>query len=75
VQKRLNYDKAYIDEVWPKYTFALSLDEALIVAMEDEARWMIAHNLTAEKSVPNFADYIREAGLKVVEPKAVTIVR
>jgi hypothetical protein len=43
--------------------------------MEDEARWMIRNNLTTEKQVPDFLDYIREDGLKAVKPEAVNIIR
>jgi NitT/TauT family transport system substrate-binding protein len=43
--------------------------------MEEEARWMIRNNLTGEKQVPNFLDYIYEDGLKAVRPAAVNIVR
>jgi NitT/TauT family transport system substrate-binding protein len=75
VQKRLNYDDAYIETVWPQYTFSLSLDQPLIFAMEDEARWMISNKLTTEKQVPDFLDYIYEDGLKAVRLEAVNIIR
>jgi NitT/TauT family transport system substrate-binding protein len=75
IQKQLNYSDAYIDMVWPQYTFSLSLDRSLIAAMEDEARWMIKNNLTTEKTVPNFSDYIYENGLKAVKPESVNFIR
>jgi hypothetical protein len=43
--------------------------------MEDEARWMIANNLTTEKQVPDFGDYIYESCLKAVKPEAVNLIR
>jgi hypothetical protein len=43
--------------------------------MEDEARWMMGNDLTAEKSVPNFKEYIYLDGLKAVKPDAVDIVK
>ncbi len=46
VQERLNLDAGYMDTVWRQNQFCLSLDQSLILAMEDEARWMIANNLT-----------------------------
>ncbi len=75
VRKRLSYDEAYLDSVWPDNQFYLSLDQSLIVAMEDEARWMIGRGLTKEKTVPNFLDYVYEDGLKAVKPSAVNIIR
>ncbi len=75
VQEKLNYDKAYMEVIWPRQQFALSLDRSLILAMEDEARWMIANNLTTEKTVPDFGKYIYIDGLKAIKPEAVDIIR
>ncbi len=75
IQKRLNLDAAYMETVWSQNQFSLSLDQSLILAMEDEARWMINNNLTTEKNVPDFLDYIYEDGLKAVKPEVVNIIR
>jgi len=74
VRNRLKLPEGYLAAVWPNYRFALSLDQSLIMAMEDEARWMIANNLTTETRVPNFLDYIYTDVLKSVKPGAVKIV-
>lgn len=74
IQKQINVDAAYMDTVWSQNQFSLSLDQSLILAMEDEARWMINNNLTAEKQVPDFLEYIYLDGLEVVKPDAVIIV-
>ena len=58
VQKRLNYTDAYMAKIWPKNEFSLTLDQSLVVAMEDEGRWMIANNLTTAKTIPDIRDYI-----------------
>jgi NitT/TauT family transport system substrate-binding protein len=75
VRKRMNFDDAYMEIIWPRYQFALSLDQSLITAMEDEARWMIMNKLTKEKSVPNFLDHIYEDRLKTIKSEAVNIIR
>jgi NitT/TauT family transport system substrate-binding protein len=75
VRKRLNLDAAYIETVWSQNQFSLSLDQALIVTMEDEARWMIANKLTSEEKIPDFLNYIYEDGLKAIKPEAVNIIR
>jgi NitT/TauT family transport system substrate-binding protein len=75
VRKRMNFDDTYMGIIWPRYQFALSLEQSLITAMEDEARWMIKNNLTKEKAVPNFLDYVYEDALKAVKPEAVNIIR
>ena len=42
--------------------------------MEDEARWMIANNLTEEKTVPDFRKFIDTKSLKEIKPGAVRII-
>lgn len=75
VRKRLNYDNAITETIWSQHQFSLSLDQSLILAMEDEARWMIRNNLTGEKAVPNFLDHIYVDGLEAIKPQAVNIIR
>jgi NitT/TauT family transport system substrate-binding protein len=75
LQKRLRLNDSYAKTVWLRNQFSLSLNQSLILAMEDEARWMIKNNLTTEINVPNFPDYIYEEGLKALKPEAVNIIR
>ncbi len=75
VQKRMNYTDADIAAIWPDHQYSLTLDQSLFTAMEDEARWMISNNLTAEKRVPNFLNYICEDNLKEIKPESVNIIR
>jgi ABC-type nitrate/sulfonate/bicarbonate transport system substrate-binding protein len=78
VQKRLgydDYDERYIETIWPEHQFTVRLDQSLILAMEDQARWMIENNLTEEKNVPDFLDYIHSQGLESVRPAAVNLIR
>ena len=73
VQKRLNLRDAYLATVWPKHHFSLSLDQSLLIAMNDEGRWMIINNLTAEKTLPYFQDHVYTTALKAVKPESVNI--
>ncbi len=73
VGKRMAFNDAYLETIWPRYQFSLSLDPSLITAMEDEARWLIGNKQTSEKTVPNFLDNIYVQALKAVEPGAVRI--
>jgi ABC-type nitrate/sulfonate/bicarbonate transport system substrate-binding protein len=75
IQSRVNYDDVFMEIFWSENQFGLRLDRSLIIAMEDEARWMIASNLTTEKQVPDFLDYIYEDALKKLKPEAVDIIR
>ena len=75
LRKRLNFSDEEITRVWSQNQYMLSLDQSLMLAMEDEARWMINNKLTGETKVPNFLDYIYEDALKEIKPGAVNIIR
>jgi NitT/TauT family transport system substrate-binding protein len=72
-KKKLNLTDDEISQIWSRNQFSLSLDQSLILAMEDEGRWLISNKLTTEKAVPNFLDYIYVDGLKAVNPGGVRI--
>ena len=74
VQKHLGYDDTFMDTIWPDHQFALMLDQSLILAMEDEARWEIANNATNATAVPDFGNYIYTKGLDTVKPGSVNII-
>lgn len=75
MKKRQNASDAYIGSIWSNTQYSLSLDESLITAMEDEARWMIHNNLTDVGKVPDFRDHFYLEGLKSVEPGSVNIIQ
>jgi NitT/TauT family transport system substrate-binding protein len=74
VQKRLSLNAEYMNTVWRQNQFSLSLDQSLILAMEDEGRWMIAINLTNATVIPNSRNYIYTKGLEEVRPESVNII-
>ena len=67
-------DGPQIDAEWPRHRFSLSLDQSLILAMEDEGRWMIRNNLTDAETVPDFRQYLSTDGLERVSPESVKII-
>jgi NitT/TauT family transport system substrate-binding protein len=75
LQTQINYTDAQLSTVWPDNYYSLSLNQALVIAMRDEAQWMINHNLTNQTQVPNFTDNIYTDGLKAVKPDAVSIIK
>ena len=75
VQKWLGLDAGYMDTVWQQNQFSLTLDQSLVLAMEDEARWMIRNNLTNATAVPDFMNYLYTDGLEKVKPGSVKIIR
>lgn len=75
LKTRIAYDDDFLETFWSENQFFLSLDQSLVLAMEDEARWLINSGLVEETTVPDFLDYISEASLKKIKPGAVNIIR
>jgi NitT/TauT family transport system substrate-binding protein len=74
-RERLDLTDERLATVWPRNQFALSLDMALVIAMEDQARWMIEKGLADAKQVPDFGQYVHLEALRAVKPEAVKVIR
>lgn len=59
---------------WPTYRFSVVLDQGLILALEDQARWAIKNKMTGRTDIPNYLDYVSLDALEGVLPSAVTII-
>ncbi|MDP3963763.1 MAG: NrtA/SsuA/CpmA family ABC transporter substrate-binding protein [bacterium] len=76
IARHFEHDDAYMQSVvMPKYTFGVSLEQALLLVMEDEARWMIERKLTNASTVPNYLDFMYLESLAGAKPDAVTVIR
>jgi ABC-type nitrate/sulfonate/bicarbonate transport system substrate-binding protein len=75
VKNQMSLSDAYMDKVWSQNQFSLSLDQSLILAMQDKSRWLIQNNLTNATALPNFLNYVYVDGLEAVKPMSVTIIR
>jgi NitT/TauT family transport system substrate-binding protein len=75
VQNKLGRTEAQMATIWPRFQFSVILDQSLILAMEDEGRWMIENSLASETIVPDFLEYIYIEGLEKVKPESVNIIR
>jgi NitT/TauT family transport system substrate-binding protein len=68
-------EREMVRELWADANFGLTLDQTLILALEDESRWAIQTGLTTAKEIPNYLDCIYFEGLKAMKPEAVNILR
>jgi NitT/TauT family transport system substrate-binding protein len=64
-----------VRDIWADIRFRVSLDQQLLLALEDESRWAIKNGLTNATKIPNFLNFIYLDGLESVKPEAVRIVR
>jgi NitT/TauT family transport system substrate-binding protein len=73
--KFVKTDKDFLGEIWDVYNYQVSLDQALLVNLEDQTRWALKNRLTAGRIMPNYLDFIYADGLSAVKPEAVRILR
>ncbi|HEA66683.1 MAG TPA: ABC transporter substrate-binding protein [Desulfobacterales bacterium] len=75
VAEALNLGKEAVRRGWKEGEFTIFLDQALIVSLEDQARWAMRNKVTDATDIPNYIDFIYPDALYSVQPEAVTIIR
>jgi NitT/TauT family transport system substrate-binding protein len=75
VSNKIGVDKSKIASDWQESDLEVSLDQSLLLTLEDQARWAIKSRLTDKTKVPNYLNFIYIDGLRAVKPEAVTIIR
>lgn len=75
VAQKLGYTQEYIEYIWPKFSFVASLDQELLLNMDDEARWAIENRLTTSLTVPNYLRLLYLPALDAVKPQGITVIR
>lgn len=75
IGQRFDYDPAYRQYSWAKHRFVVTLPQALLLAVEGESRWMIENEMTNEKRIFNYLDFLWLDGLDAVRPLAISIIR
>lgn len=68
-------DISIVRDIWADNDFSVTLDQSLLLVLEDESRWAIIGKLTAAEKVPNYLDYIYLDGLNSVRPSSARILR
>lgn len=74
VAEAIKVDPARLGELWPGYRLNVTLDQSLLLALEDETRWAIKNKLTDGRDIPNYMNHVYLDGLVAVRPKSVTII-
>ena len=62
-----------IKQLLEGYQYQLTLDHAILMGLEDTARWMVALAESGQHPVPNFLNLIAAEPLRVVQPDAVRL--
>ena len=73
ISRRLNTDPELIKRIWDTFTFEISLEQSIMVNLEDEAIW--AAKLSSKKiEIPNYFDFIDKKPLTNVKPHDVNLI-
>jgi NitT/TauT family transport system substrate-binding protein len=70
----INVSLKHMIELWPTFQFKVTLDQSLLLTLEDETRWAIKNKLTGRTDIPNYLNHIYLDALHTVTPEAVTII-
>ncbi len=73
--KELNLDDKFIDWIWGDFDFRLSLDQALLLTLENESRWAMENKVVKKGALPNYLKYIDTAPLLSIDKSAVGIIQ
>lgn len=68
-------DPETIRQILDPDEFVLRLDQALLIAFDEQSRWAIRRGIPASKSVPNYLHFINTDLLASLRRDAVTIIR
>ncbi len=68
-------DQDIVATLFETMDFDLTLDQALLVDLENQARWLIRRGYTAQTEVPDYLELIYPDALSQVKPTAVTLIR
>jgi NitT/TauT family transport system substrate-binding protein len=73
VVQRLKMEREILIETWDSFHFELFLDQPILTALEEEARWTVRNRFVDATKVPNYLDYLHSDALRAVKPEAVAI--
>ena len=71
----LKMDKRLIAASWEDLSFAVTLDQLLLVTMENEAKWALKNRFQNTRKIPNYLNYINYKAMESVNPELITIIR
>jgi NitT/TauT family transport system substrate-binding protein len=73
VARRLRIEPAKLARDWEHLQLKVSLEQRLLVQLEDEARWMLGTHLVPPTPMPNYLEFLDISALEAVKPQVVTV--
>jgi|GEM_PF-2877267 len=75
IGKTLGLDPATLANDFDPTDFTLTLDQTLLLALDEQTRWAVRRNLAPEGTQPNYLDFMHSAPLASVRADAVKIIQ
>ncbi len=73
VAQRSKSEAKLVALLWDDFDFELTLDQSVLMTLEDEARWAIKAKLVEKEEMPDFLDFISIDVLEEVRPDGVRL--
>lgn len=74
VGETVKLDQATMAKIFDAEDFSVTLDQAMLLALEDQTRWAVQRGLVKAGPVPNYLTHMKYQPLEAVLPTAVKIV-
>ncbi len=75
VGRVVKIDDATMAKLFEPEDYAVSLDQSMLLALDDQTRWAMQKGLVPSGAVPNYLNALKYQPLEAVLPTAVTVVR
>jgi NitT/TauT family transport system substrate-binding protein len=73
--RRLGMDPVATAASLASFDYELTLEQTLLVSLDEQARWAVKAGMTSAAAVPNYLDFVDLSALAGVKPQAVTVIR
>lgn len=75
VGNAVNVDDAQMAKLFNTEDYAISLDQAMLLALDDQTRWAMQRGIIGSGPVPNYVENVKYQYLEAIRPAAVRIIR
>ena len=71
----VNIDDALMVKLFNTEDYAISLDQAMLLALDDQTRWAMRRGIIARGPIPNYMENVKYQYLEAILPSAVKVIR
>ena len=72
---RLKLDNDFIGWIWNDFEFKLSLEQSLLITLENESEWAVENHIVKNETKNNFLTFFDFTAMDKVAPNAISVIR